>query len=201
MSAGETEHAEAELRQRAKLALRNQMRDGARRASRIGLRRAFGRDPQTPLRAPGARTCGDGSRVCVDSQRGANSGRASKRPGPLGSESRCRECWRRAAACTSSIRETGSSRGRFRCRNRRRRAAHRARRDSISHWFPRWRVDPRGYRIGYGGGYYDKLIPRLANACTCAVAYDFQLISEVPELPFDVAVDLVVTDERVIRAE
>jgi 5-formyltetrahydrofolate cyclo-ligase len=64
---------------------------------------------------------------------------------------------------------------------------------------PALAVDPRGYRIGYGGGYYDKLIPQLRNACTCAVAYDFQLISEVPELPHDVPVDLVVTDERVIR--
>jgi 5-formyltetrahydrofolate cyclo-ligase len=66
---------------------------------------------------------------------------------------------------------------------------------------PALAVDPRGYRIGYGGGYYDKLIPRLGGACTCAVAYDFQLISEVPVLAFDVAVDLVVTDERVIRTE
>jgi 5-formyltetrahydrofolate cyclo-ligase len=66
---------------------------------------------------------------------------------------------------------------------------------------PALAVDPRGYRIGYGGGYYDRLIPLLRNACTCAVAYDFQLISEVPELPFDVAVDLVVTDERLIRAK
>jgi 5-formyltetrahydrofolate cyclo-ligase len=65
---------------------------------------------------------------------------------------------------------------------------------------PALAVDPRGYRIGYGGGYYDKLIPRLENARTCALAYDFQLIAEVPELPFDIAVDLVVTDERVIRA-
>jgi 5-formyltetrahydrofolate cyclo-ligase len=65
---------------------------------------------------------------------------------------------------------------------------------------PALALDPRGYRIGYGGGYYDRLIPRLANACTCAVAYDFQLISEVPELPFDVSVDLVITDSRVIRA-
>lgn len=66
---------------------------------------------------------------------------------------------------------------------------------------PALAVDPRGYRIGYGAGYYDRLIPHLRNAHTCAVAYDFQLISEVPELPFDVAVDLVVTDERVIRAD
>ena len=66
---------------------------------------------------------------------------------------------------------------------------------------PALAVDLRGYRIGYGGGYYDRLIPRLERACTCAVAYDFQLISEVPELPLDVAVDLVVTDQRTIRAE
>ena len=65
---------------------------------------------------------------------------------------------------------------------------------------PALALDPRGYRIGYGGGYYDRLIPRLANACTCAVAYDFQLISEVPELPFDASVDVVVTDSRVIHA-
>jgi len=64
---------------------------------------------------------------------------------------------------------------------------------------PALAVDPRGYRIGYGGGYYDKLIPQLRRACTCAVAYDFQLIAEVPEFPFDVAVDVVVTDRRVIR--
>ena len=65
---------------------------------------------------------------------------------------------------------------------------------------PALALDPRGYRIGYGGGYYDRLLPKLSQARTCAVAFDFQLIAEVPELPFDVAVDLVVTDERVIRA-
>jgi len=64
---------------------------------------------------------------------------------------------------------------------------------------PALAVDPRGFRIGYGGGYYDRLLPLLDHACSCVPAYDFQLISEVPELPFDVAVDLVVTDERVIR--
>jgi len=65
---------------------------------------------------------------------------------------------------------------------------------------PALAVDPRGYRIGYGGGYYDRLLPQLTNACSCAVAFDFQLIVEVPELPIDVPVDIVVTDERVIEA-
>ena len=64
---------------------------------------------------------------------------------------------------------------------------------------PALAVDPRGYRIGYGGGYYDRLLPKLRHACVCAVGYGFQLVSEVPEQPFDVKVDLVVTDEQVIR--
>jgi 5-formyltetrahydrofolate cyclo-ligase len=64
---------------------------------------------------------------------------------------------------------------------------------------PALAVDPRGHRIGYGGGYYDRLLPALRRATTCAVAYDFQLIAEVPANPFDAVVDLVVTDARVIR--
>ena len=44
-------------------------------------------------------------------------------------------------------------------------------------------------------------LPSLVRACTCALAYDFQLIAEVPELPFDARVDRVVTDGRVIRIE
>lgn len=65
---------------------------------------------------------------------------------------------------------------------------------------PALAVDPRGYRIGYGGGYYDKLLPMLRGARACVLAYDFQLIAEVPELPFDAPVHLIVTDARVIRA-
>jgi 5-formyltetrahydrofolate cyclo-ligase len=65
---------------------------------------------------------------------------------------------------------------------------------------PALAVDARGYRIGYGGGYYDKMLPALRSACACAIVYDFQLIAEVPEEHFDVAVDLIVTDARVIRA-
>lgn len=64
---------------------------------------------------------------------------------------------------------------------------------------PALAVDPRGYRIGYGGGYYDRLLPELENALTCALVYDFQLVAEVPELPFDATVDLIVTDARVIH--
>lgn len=61
--------------------------------------------------------------------------------------------------------------------------------------------DPRGYRIGYGKGYYDQLLPTLPNAFRLAVGYDFQLVAEVPELPHDVPVNAIVTDTRVLRIE
>ncbi len=65
---------------------------------------------------------------------------------------------------------------------------------------PALAVDPRGHRIGYGGGYYDRLLPRLDGATTCAAVYDFQLIAEVPDLDFDATVELIVTDDRVLHA-
>lgn len=57
-------------------------------------------------------------------------------------------------------------------------------------------VDPTGHRIGYGAGYYDRTLPKHATATSIAVAYDWQLIAEVPALPDDVAVKCVVTDVR-----
>lgn len=61
---------------------------------------------------------------------------------------------------------------------------------------PALAVDPRGHRIGYGKGFYDRLLPRLERATSSALIFDFQLISEAPNMPGDVPVDLVVTDVR-----
>lgn len=61
-------------------------------------------------------------------------------------------------------------------------------------------VDPAGHRIGYGAGYYDRTLPRFVPpGVSIAVAYDWQLVSEVPFLPDDVACTHVVTDVREIR--
>jgi 5-formyltetrahydrofolate cyclo-ligase len=58
-------------------------------------------------------------------------------------------------------------------------------------------VDPTGHRIGYGAGYYDRTLPSLAPpAVTIAVAYDWQLVAEVPAMECDVRVAWVVTDIR-----
>lgn len=62
-------------------------------------------------------------------------------------------------------------------------------------------LDPTGHRIGYGAGYYDRTLPRYAPpAVTIAVAYDWQLVAEVPATPSDVRVGWVVTDLRVLEA-
>ncbi len=65
---------------------------------------------------------------------------------------------------------------------------------------PALAIDPGGHRIGYGRGYYDATLARTTNAVTVGVAFDFQLIAEVPREPHDVAVAWVVTDQRTLRA-
>jgi 5-formyltetrahydrofolate cyclo-ligase len=59
--------------------------------------------------------------------------------------------------------------------------------------------DERGHRLGWGKGHYDRLLPRLEGAVRVGVGYDFQLMAELPDTPNDARLDLVVTDQRVIR--
>ena len=65
---------------------------------------------------------------------------------------------------------------------------------------PALQVDGRGHRIGYGAGFYDRTIPRFSPpAKTIIVAFDFQLIAEVPVTDGDVACGMIVTDKRVLK--
>jgi len=59
-------------------------------------------------------------------------------------------------------------------------------------------LDTEGRRLGYGAGFYDRALPRFAPAKKIGVAFDFQLLAEVPVSPNDVVMDIVVTDARVI---
>jgi 5-formyltetrahydrofolate cyclo-ligase len=54
-------------------------------------------------------------------------------------------------------------------------------------------------RLGYGGGYYDRLLPQVgAGAPRVAGAFDMQIVAQVPAAPHDIAVDAVVTESRMI---
>jgi 5-formyltetrahydrofolate cyclo-ligase len=67
---------------------------------------------------------------------------------------------------------------------------------------PALALDPRGHRIGYGSGYYDRTLPDFAPpASTMGVAFDFQLVAEVPNEEGDAAVQWIVTDTRTLAAE
>jgi 5-formyltetrahydrofolate cyclo-ligase len=56
--------------------------------------------------------------------------------------------------------------------------------------------DPRGRRLGYGGGYYDRLLQGgLSEAARIvAGAFEVQVVDEVPVDASDVPVDMVVTE-------
>ncbi|MGO1372290.1 MAG: 5-formyltetrahydrofolate cyclo-ligase [Senegalia sp. (in: firmicutes)] len=61
--------------------------------------------------------------------------------------------------------------------------------------------DKKGNRIGYGGGYYDKLLARAPQAIKIALSYDFQILSKVPSGKFDIPVDYIVTPTKIIVCE
>lgn len=61
---------------------------------------------------------------------------------------------------------------------------------------PALAIDAEGRRIGYGGGYYDRLMPTLPNAKRLGVCFDFQLVAELPEFGHDERVEAILTDRR-----
>ena len=48
--------------------------------------------------------------------------------------------------------------------------------------------DRRGYRIGYGGGYYDRFLMQEPNHPTISVCYDFQVLPRLETEPHDIPV-------------
>ncbi|MGH8713108.1 MAG: 5-formyltetrahydrofolate cyclo-ligase [Casimicrobiaceae bacterium] len=57
--------------------------------------------------------------------------------------------------------------------------------------------DPFGHRLGYGGGYYDRLLPLLRpDAVRVAGAFELQLVDRIPVAPHDVPVQAVVLESR-----
>ena len=61
--------------------------------------------------------------------------------------------------------------------------------------------DRRGGRLGYGKGYYDKLFHQIrADTTKLAVCFECQLFPEIPILPHDIRMDIVVTENSVYRA-
>lgn len=58
--------------------------------------------------------------------------------------------------------------------------------------------DDRGYRLGYGGGYYDRTLAALQQAghavATIGIGFDLQRVAEVPHGPRDHPLELIATE-------
>ena len=61
--------------------------------------------------------------------------------------------------------------------------------------------DLEGRRIGYGGGYYDRFLPRTReDVPAVAIAFSLQVVDEpLPAASFDRRVDAIVTEDGVVR--
>ena len=67
--------------------------------------------------------------------------------------------------------------------------------------------DRNGNRLGYGSGYYDKLLSYESkqlsgvdkHITTIALAFEEQVGDDIPAEPHDINVDMIVTDKRLIK--
>ena len=65
---------------------------------------------------------------------------------------------------------------------------------------PAFMFDKRGYRLGYGKGYYDRYLSKYKGS-TIGVCYSENLADELFRGKYDRAVDLVVTDKEILTIE
>ena len=62
--------------------------------------------------------------------------------------------------------------------------------------------DRKLYRVGYGGGYYDRYFgrfPREKGNLKIGIAYSFQKINKVPINKFDKKLDIIITEKNILK--
>ncbi len=59
--------------------------------------------------------------------------------------------------------------------------------------------DRRGYRLGYGGGYYDKFLAKNRCKQTIGLAYSFSEIDKIPDEPHDRKIQTIITEKEIIN--
>ena len=58
--------------------------------------------------------------------------------------------------------------------------------------------DENGNRIGHGKGYYDKLLRNSNKTVNIGLSFECQIIEKIPTGKYDIPVDIIVTEKRVI---
>lgn len=59
--------------------------------------------------------------------------------------------------------------------------------------------DHSGNRLGYGGGYYDRFLAADPSLIKIAIAYEFQVVKDIPTEDFDQQVSTLITDKKIRR--
>ena len=62
--------------------------------------------------------------------------------------------------------------------------------------------DKEKYRIGYGGGYYDRYIEKIQKikkVLTIGLAFSFQKIKKIPSNKYDKKLDLILTEKYILQ--
>ena len=55
--------------------------------------------------------------------------------------------------------------------------------------------DKENHRVGYGGGFYDRFLEKHPRIRRVAVAFEFQMLPEVPTEPTDIPPEIIVTEK------
>ncbi len=60
--------------------------------------------------------------------------------------------------------------------------------------------DLKGHRIGFGKGFYDRFLSELKESFPLvALAFEIQIVKEIPSDKWDVQMDYIVTEKRIIK--
>lgn len=59
--------------------------------------------------------------------------------------------------------------------------------------------DSQCRRVGYGGGFYDRYLELHPDLKRVALAFEFQVLSQVPTEPTDISPEILVTEKRILR--
>lgn len=65
---------------------------------------------------------------------------------------------------------------------------------------PGMAFDLSGNRLGRGRGFYDRILAA-ASGIKCGVAYDFQLVDQIPTEPHDAKVNFIFTPNRCVKRQ
>lgn len=66
---------------------------------------------------------------------------------------------------------------------------------------PTLAFDKRGYRLGWGGGFYDRFLKAQPQALKIGLCFEANLIDKIPDEPHDVPLDMVITEGIIVKRD